>query len=99
MPFNRQFVVEIIDEFVHDCFRHQHEECRNANRPTSNVDFRNAKLDKNMARDKKNVEELRGLGGKVFIIWECELKDIEQLPERSNSIDELSDFFNGQIKM
>jgi len=47
--------------FVHGCFRHQHEECKKANRPTSNVEFWNTKSDKNLERDKKTVEALTDL--------------------------------------
>jgi len=76
--------------FVHGCFWHQHEGCRKARRPTSNVEFWNAKLDKNMARDAKSVQELKESGWKPVIVWECELKDVEKLTERLAS--ELSTF-------
>lgn len=65
--------------FVHGCFWHQHEGCRKARRPTSNVEFWNEKLDKNIERDKRKESELKDLGWKVLIIWDCEIKDEETL--------------------
>ena len=67
--------------FVHGCFWHQHEGCRKARRPTSNVEFWNTKLDKNVKRDIKNIELLKETGWKVVVVWECELKNIETLTE------------------
>lgn len=65
--------------FVHGCFWHQHEECRKARRPTSNVEFWNEKLDKNIERDKCKETELKDLGWKVLTIWDCEIKDENSL--------------------
>ncbi len=61
--------------FVHGCFWHQHEGCRKARRPTSNVEFWNEKLDKNIARDNQKEAELKKAGWRVLYVWECELKD------------------------
>jgi DNA mismatch endonuclease (patch repair protein) len=60
--------------FVHGCFWHQHKNCSRATRPTSNKNFWNTKLDKNMVRDAKVQKELQALGWKVFTIWECQTK-------------------------
>ena len=68
--------------FVHGCFWHQHKDCRKANRPTSNIEFWNNKLDKNIKRDKETEAELKGLGWKVVIVWTCEMKDKEFLIEK-----------------
>ena len=57
--------------FVHGCFWHQHD-CAKAKRPTTNVGFWNAKLDRNVARDRENIENLRKAEWHVFVIWECE---------------------------
>lgn len=61
--------------FVHGCFWHQHESCRKARRPTSNVEFWNEKLNRNIERDKRKESELKKSGWKVSIIWDCEMKD------------------------
>lgn len=71
--------------FVHGCFWHQHKDCRKAARPTSNIEFWNTKLDKNVARDKQTLKELKSLGWKVLTIWTCEMKDKELLTEELKS--------------
>jgi DNA mismatch endonuclease (patch repair protein) len=58
--------------FVHGCFWHRHEGCRYAYRPKSNVEFWQAKLDANTARDGQDQERLRALGWRVFVVWECQ---------------------------
>ncbi len=68
--------------FVHGCFWHQHEGCRKARRPTSNVEFWNEKLDKNIERDIRKEAELKNSGWKVLTIWDCELKDEDLLIEK-----------------
>ena len=65
--------------FVHGCFWHQHENCRKARRPTSNVEFWNEKLDKNIERDSRKESELKNTGWKVLTIWDCEIKYEETL--------------------
>src|SRR5688500_15685000 len=44
--------------FVHGCFWHGHEGCPRAARPTTNVDFWNTKIDRNVERDVRNRQEL-----------------------------------------
>lgn len=68
--------------FVHGCFWHQHEGCPDSKRPSTNIEFWNSKLNENIARDKKNKIKLRELGWEVFVIWECEIKDIENLKKK-----------------
>lgn len=65
--------------FVHGCFWHQHPGCSRATRPATNTEFWDAKLDGNVARDKRDVARLRVLGWNVCIIWECETKKPELL--------------------
>jgi DNA mismatch endonuclease, patch repair protein len=57
--------------FVHGCFWHQHPGCPRAARPTSNVEFWNKKLDRNVARDTENFEQLQQAGWRVYVAWEC----------------------------
>lgn len=64
--------------FVHGCFWHGHH-CRKGNRPTSNTDFWNKKLTKNMARDKANITALDHQGWRCLTVWECQTKDIPAL--------------------
>lgn len=71
--------------FVHGCFWHQHEGCRKSRRPTSNVEFWNEKLDKNIERDNRKESELKNAGWKVLTIWDCEIKDEDLLIEKVKS--------------
>ncbi len=41
-----------------------------------------AKFARNKARDKANVKKLEKLGWRVIIVWECELKRLDELDER-----------------
>ena len=59
---------------VHGCFWHQHPDCPRSVRPTSNVDFWNKKLDRNVARDRENIDKLQQAGWRVFTAWECQIK-------------------------
>lgn len=65
--------------FVHGCFWHGHEGCPRSKRPTSNRDFWDRKLDRNMDRDRRFVDELRRMGWDVLIVWECETRKPEML--------------------
>jgi DNA mismatch endonuclease (patch repair protein) len=60
--------------FVHGCFWHLHENCRYARLPKSNIDYWSKKLTKNKERDAREQAELRNMGWKVIVVWECELK-------------------------
>lgn len=60
--------------FVHGCFWHGHN-CRRGRRPSSNVEFWNKKLDKNIARDRESIVALEALGWSVVVIWECRLDE------------------------
>ena len=68
--------------FVHGCFWHGHTDCPRAKRPSTNKEFWNEKLDKNMARDKATVSSLKRLGWDVLIVWTCEVKDAEKLKNK-----------------
>lgn len=61
--------------FVHGCFWHRHEGCRFATTPSTNKDFWNAKFSSNVARDARKERQIRALGWRVEIVWECEVGD------------------------
>ena len=60
--------------FVHGCFWHQHPKkaCKDGRAPKSNLGYWSAKLARNVTRDAKNLDDLRLLGWRVLVIWECE---------------------------
>ena len=60
--------------FVNGCFWHKHDGCRYFVWPKTNSEFWKQKIENNALRDQRNYELLRGIGWRVFVIWECELK-------------------------
>lgn len=60
--------------FVHGCFWHVHDGCRDFVQPKSNQDYWNPKLARNQLRDAENAVALKADGWTVIIVWECELK-------------------------
>jgi len=68
--------------FVHGCFWHRHQYCRNSVLPKTRPEFWLAKLNGNVQRDAQNVKALRALGWRVLTIWECEVEDEPKLSRR-----------------
>lgn len=68
--------------FVHGCFWHRHEGCSRATMPKSNKGYWTAKFERNVQRFKDVSEQIKSLGWKVIVIWECEVKDADVLTER-----------------
>jgi len=68
--------------FVHGCFWHQHKGCRRAGKPQSNAGFWTVKLDGNAARDAEQLKALKKKGWRVLVIWECEIKNNDELRTR-----------------
>jgi DNA mismatch endonuclease (patch repair protein) len=64
--------------FVHGCFWHRHARCVRATTPKRNASFWKDKFLANMQRDRRVQRELKGMGYRVLVLWECE---IEQRPD------------------
>ena len=60
---------------VQGCFWHGHDCSKGQRRPATNPEFWNRKLDGNLARDAANQTKLAESGWKVFVIWECVLRE------------------------
>ena len=60
--------------FVHGCFWHLHEGCRDGTIPKTQHEKWKLKLERNVERDKLHYEELQKMGWKVLVIWECEVE-------------------------
>lgn len=58
--------------FVHGCFWHGHS-CRAGRLPTSNAEYWTTKIAGNIQRDRRKTRQLRQLGWRVLVVWECEL--------------------------
>ena len=65
--------------FVHGCYWHGHNCRAGRNRPVSNTDFWNKKLARTRARDRENQALLKKNGWDYLILWECEVRNTEQL--------------------
>jgi DNA mismatch endonuclease (patch repair protein) len=68
--------------FVHGCFWHQHEGCKRASMPQSNVAFWRIKMARNVARDADQLRSLMAVGWTALVVWECETKDKLKLAKR-----------------
>ena len=68
--------------FVHGCFWHRHEGCRRTTTPRTRTSFWNDKFQKNVVRDRANLNDLGELGWSVMVVWECETADPEALAAR-----------------
>jgi DNA mismatch endonuclease (patch repair protein) len=67
--------------YVHGCFWHQHK-CGKYKMPKSRNDYWLPKLRRNIERDKDNIEKLQALGWSVLTVWECELKDVDEVSNK-----------------
>jgi len=65
--------------FVHGCFWHRHAGCKQATTPKTRTEFWQDKFARNVARDKRNIEQLKDLGWNVIVVWECEVKRLKRL--------------------
>lgn len=68
--------------FVNGCFWHRHDGCPRVRIPATNREYWIAKLDRNHARDARNVVALVEQGWAVLTVWECQLRDLPATAER-----------------
>ena len=68
--------------FVNGCFWHKHPGCPRVRIPATNRDYWLAKLERNRARDKRNIVLLRESGWMAMAVWECELRDLPATTDR-----------------
>lgn len=67
--------------FVHGCFWHSHA-CKRAKMPKSRKVYWAEKMEGNRRRDARKRRQLRALGWKVVVVWECELKNSDRLARK-----------------
>ena len=77
--------------FVHGCFWHRHKDCKYATTPKTREEFWNNKFRSNVERDLEIQEKIKNLNWRSVVIWECEIKDIENLRGK------IIDIFNESI--
>jgi len=68
--------------FVNGCFWHRHTACRLATPPKRNRAFWSEKFAANRSRDARKIRELRALGYRVAVVWQCETIERETLRDR-----------------
>ncbi len=72
--------------FINGCFWHGHENCKYFKIPKTRTDWWKDKIERNIKRDTKVRDELRQIGWRTMVIWECQLK-----PKiRDNTLKELA---------
>lgn len=59
---------------IHGCFWHGHKDCKYFVIPKTRTEWWTAKINKTIEKDSENEMELRKMGWKIIIIFECELK-------------------------
>lgn len=68
--------------FVNGCYWHRCPYC-DLPLPKTNTDFWKAKFERNVERDRRDVELLQADGWTVFTVWECQIKnDLEGVVDR-----------------
>jgi len=77
--------------FVHGCFWHGHLCKVGVRKPLSNTEYWLPKIERTRARDDAHLQRLTSLGWTVLTIWECELKNTEELVYR------LSEFMRNHV--
>ena len=67
---------------VHGCYWHAHPGCPRATVPKRNRAFWRAKFSANQARDRRVARELRAMGLRVVVVWECDIQGRPQVVAR-----------------
>lgn len=75
--------------FVNGCFWHRHRNCRFAYMPKSRIEFWENKFIGNVTRDRQKARQLRRIGWRVVVVWECETRQVENLIKRLENIFEI----------
>jgi DNA mismatch endonuclease (patch repair protein) len=65
--------------FVHGCFWHSHSCTRGKRTPKENSGYWIDKRKKNVRRDRLVLRSLKQLGWETTVVWECELKKVEEV--------------------
>lgn len=89
--------------FVHGCFWHRHKGCEFAYTPKSRVKFWEGKFASNVERDTRHQTELVNLGWDVITVWECELRQPDELAQRldehlANRLEDLNNAMPDSLK-
>jgi DNA mismatch endonuclease (patch repair protein) len=64
--------------FVNGCFWHGHRDCKRSKLPATNRAFWKTKISNNIIRDKTVRREIRQLGWKQLVVWQCEIGKLKE---------------------
>lgn len=60
--------------FVNGCFWHGHSDCKYFVMQKTNTEFWANKINSNIERDKRQLQQLKKMGWNTIVVWECQLK-------------------------
>ena len=60
--------------FIHGCFWHGHKGCNRGRLPKSKVEYWRAKIDANRDRDAAVFKQLRNIGWRQLVVWDCQVR-------------------------
>jgi len=60
--------------FIHGCFWHLHQGCRDGTIPKTSTAQWKAKLERNVLRDEEHVLRLEEMNWRVLTVWDCEIQ-------------------------
>jgi DNA mismatch endonuclease (patch repair protein) len=65
--------------FIHGCFWHRHKRCKRCTTPSTNQAYWFKKFERNVAKDKANLNMLKKAGWKIVVVWECWVKNLDRI--------------------
>lgn len=78
--------------FINGCFWHQHPNCKAAHLPKTRCEFWQKKFTRNTVRDQQVLYQLKIMGWRTAILWECGLNKKHQ----ENTLRRLALWLNGK---
>lgn len=71
--------------FLHGCFWHRHDCPTGRRTPKSRIEFWNDKFKRNVLRDSRVRRDLRSLGWRALVVWECQMRNQPRVIKRVRS--------------
>lgn len=68
--------------YVHGCFWHMHSTCREGRVPSSRTEYWKPKLERTVQRDAGHLKEIKRMGWRALVIWECNLRKLDRVERR-----------------
>lgn len=84
---------------MNGCFWHGHNECKYFVWPKNNAEFWRNKIETNIARDDRKIEQLRNMNWKVIVVWECQLRANQRAKTLASLIDRYVSKLIGEVSI